>query len=163
VIEALGVLKQRGREIVVVATGNPLDHRHPEHLVALNKRIDELDLRTNFRMLGMVPRAHVISLMRTCAGLINPSLFEGWSSTVEEGRTLGVPMLLSAIGVHREQMGENAIYFDPNEPRDLAEKLQAMNMKMQTLVAPRSVEGSSDGNVRRFAGDFVSVVTRARD
>lgn len=162
VIEALGVLKQQGCDVVVAATGNPVEPRHPRHFAALSKRIDELGLRTNFRMLGMVPRAHVISLMRTCTALINPSLFEGWSSTVEEGRMLAVPMILSAIGVHREQMGEKATYFDPYEPRDLALKLKEMSTRTEASRAPRTIDPLSDGRVRRFACEFVEAVNRAQ-
>jgi len=89
VIEALGLLKQQGFDAVVAVTGNPLDPRHPGYVGQLNVRIESLGLRDNFRILGLVPRRHVISLLRTCAALINPSFFEGWSSTVEEARAIG--------------------------------------------------------------------------
>ena len=38
--------------------------------------------------------------MASCRALINPSLFEGWSTTVEEAKALGVPMVLSDLAVH---------------------------------------------------------------
>ena len=37
VIEALGLLKRQGSEVVVVATGNPLDPRHPEYFGQLTQ------------------------------------------------------------------------------------------------------------------------------
>lgn len=33
---------------------------------------------------------------------VNPSFYEGWSTTVEEAKSIGVPLLLSDIPVHRE-------------------------------------------------------------
>ena len=35
--------------------------------------------------------------------MINPSLFEGWSSTVEECKSVGKNMILSDLNVHKEQ------------------------------------------------------------
>lgn len=162
VIEALGLLKQQGCEVVVAASGNPLDPRHPEYISQLNSRIESLGLQDNFRMLGLIPRRHVISLMRACTALINPSYFEGWSSTVEEARTLGVPMLLSDIGVHREQMEGGAIYFAPDDAVCLAARLQELVLKEPSL--PPEVEqlsADNDDHARRFACDFLAVVEKA--
>ena len=57
-----------------------------------------------------LPYAELLVLMQGARALINPSRFEGWSTSVEEARTLGVPMLLSSIAVHREQAGDVADY-----------------------------------------------------
>ena len=62
--------------------------------------------------------------MRNCISIINPSLFEGWSSTVEEAKSLGKNTILSDLNVHREQNPSGAIYFDPHNPEDLAEILK---------------------------------------
>jgi len=42
----------------------------------------------------------------------NPTLFEGWSTAVEEAMTVGVPLLSSDLRAHREQAPENALFFD---------------------------------------------------
>jgi glycosyltransferase involved in cell wall biosynthesis len=161
VIEALGLLKRQACEVVVAVTGNPLDPRHPEYFGHLNTRVESLGLQNNFRILGLVPRRHVISLMRVCTALINPSHFEGWSSTVEEAKTLGVPMLLSDIAVHREQMGEEAIYFDPDDASALATKLREAGTKTMLSAEARRPGAQGEEYVRRFAGDFDAVVRRA--
>ena len=162
VIEALSLLKQQGCEVVVAASGNPLDPRHPEYMLQLRSRIESLGLQDNFRMLGLIPRKHVISLMRTCTALINPSYFEGWSSTVEEARTLGARMLLSDIGVHREQMGGGAVYFSADDAESLAAKLK--EHALEAHIASPAIEphtSSGDDHVRRFAHDFHAVVEKA--
>jgi len=161
VIEALGLLKQQGFDAVVAVTGNPLDPRHPGYVGQLNARIESLGLRDNFRILGLVPRWHVISLMRTCAALINPSFFEGWSSTVEEARVLGVPMLLSDIAVHREQMENAATYFNADNAECLAAKLREIASAGPPLTMDREPHAQSNEKVRRFARDFAVVVDRA--
>jgi len=161
VIEALGLLKQQGFDAVVAVTGNPLDPRHPGYVGQLNARIESLGLRDNFRILGLVPRRHVISLMRTCTALINPSFFEGWSSTVEEARVLGVPMLLSDIAVHREQMENAATYFNADDVEGLAAKLQEIALARPPLPLAREPHAQSNEKICHFARDFAVVVDRA--
>ena len=160
VIEALGLLKQQGFDAVVAVTGNPLDPRHPGYVGQLNARIESLGLRDSFRILGLVPRRHVISLMRTCAALINPSFFEGWSSTVEEARVLGVPMLLSDIAVHCEQMENAATYFHADDAEGLATKMREISLASPPFTLAREPLAKSDEKVRRFARDFAVVVDR---
>lgn len=162
VIEALALLKEKGIDLVVVTTGNPLDPRSPGYYESLIARINQLGLHDNFRILGMVPRRHVISLMRVCGVLINPSLFEGWSSTVEEAKALGVPMLLSDINVHREQMGDAAIYFDPQDANMLANELVGYARHLPgRIVEVRQISADSNQYVFNFAYDFTVLVRMA--
>jgi len=161
VVEALGLLKRQGVDVVVAVTGNPLDPRDPDYIRRLKARVESLGLQDRFCILGVVPRRHVIALMQTCTGLINPSLFEGWSSTVEEARQLGVPMLLSDLAVHREQMGQGATYFRPDDPEGLAAEMRAMASAASPVMPSRRPDVRGDDRVRRFARDFVSVVERA--
>jgi glycosyltransferase involved in cell wall biosynthesis len=72
------------------------------------------------RLLGRVPYADVVGLMRASTAVLNPSLFEGWSTTVEEAKSLGKRVLLSDIPVHREQDPPGGLYFDPHAPEALA-------------------------------------------
>jgi len=162
VIEALGILKEGGCDIVVAASGSPLDYRRAHHFERIRQLIKQRGVESNFRILGQIPRLHLISLLRTCTGMINPSFFEGWSTTVEEGRALGVPMLLSSIGTHKEQMGKKAIYFDPSDPNDLALKLGEFHLRSAPPSQPRVVDGSNTRDLQRFASDFIGVVGRAR-
>jgi glycosyltransferase involved in cell wall biosynthesis len=84
-------------------------------------RIEELGIRDSFRVLGVVPYSDMMSLMRNAVAIVNPSLFEGWSSTVEEAKILGKTILLSDLPVHREQNPKRAIFFDPNNAGTLAD------------------------------------------
>lgn len=60
------------------------------------------------KLQGGVAYADVYALMRFSVRVINPSLFEGWSSAVEECKSVGKRLVLSGIPVHREQAAERA-------------------------------------------------------
>lgn len=124
VVDALHLLKQRGVAPFVVCTGNPVDERAPLHLAQLLLKISERGLRDRIALLGMVPHEHVYALMRQSKCVLNPSHFEGWSTSVEEAKSVGKRVLVSDIPVHREQDAPGAVYFDRHDPADLAAKLE---------------------------------------
>lgn len=123
VLQALALLKREGLPLTVLATGNASDHRQPGHFEALMEEAKELDVFDLFRPLGMVPFGDLMSLMRYAVAVINPSKFEGWSTTVEEAKSMGKAVVLSDILVHREQAPERGVYFPPDDAPALAAAL----------------------------------------
>ncbi len=107
-------------EVVVLATGSKEDYRNPDFYDELMARVRAMGLSERFRHLGMVSYDQMIALMRHSVAVINPSLFEGWSSTVEEAKTLGKRILASDLAVHREQAPARGRFFPTNDPAALA-------------------------------------------
>ena len=130
-IDALALLQDQESPITIVCTGNTYDDRSPTYFNSLLTRIAEVGVHDRIRILGMIPQEHIQPLIRQSIAVLNPSLFEGWSTTVEETKSIGKPILLSDIAVHREQNPPNAIYFDPYKPQALAD---AMSKQAQTIV-----------------------------
>lgn len=120
VIQALSHLRQWGEDVVIVASGNPKDGRHPDHPRHVLNLIKTYDLEKKFIFLGLIPFQHILPLMRLSAGVVNPSFFEGWSTTVEEAKAMGAPLLLSDLPIHREQTQGQAAFFDPDNPENIA-------------------------------------------
>lgn len=123
VLEALNRLRSRGIFPFIACTGNPFDYRHPTFFTDLTQKVSQWGLSGQIRFLGIVPKAHVHLLIRQSTCVLNPSLFEGWSTTVEEAKSIGKRVLLSDLAVHREQNPPKATYFDPHNPEDLAHKM----------------------------------------
>jgi len=123
VVEALRGLRDRGRSALVLATGNTEDHRQPGHFASLMARVASSDVQDWFRVLGVVPYRDLMGLMASSVAVLNPSLSEGWSTSVEEAKSFGKRVLLSDIPVHREQAPERAVYFDPHDAFGLAHQL----------------------------------------
>jgi glycosyltransferase involved in cell wall biosynthesis len=125
VLQALKILKERGETLpLILATGNTQDYRQPEHFQQLMEKCREWGLQERFRVLGTIPYLDLMSLMAHAHAVINPSFFEGWSTTVEEAKALGKTVFLSDIAVHREQAPERGSYFDPRDPAALADLLR---------------------------------------
>jgi glycosyltransferase involved in cell wall biosynthesis len=163
VLESLAMLRDRGVRVAIAATGNPSDPRDAGYFPAFRDRLERLGLQREFRLLGVVPYAHVRALMRAAAAMLNPSLAEGWSTTVEEAKAMGTPMLLSDLPVHLEQAGEGAIYFDRHSPVALADALERFHpLEREAREAlEEAARLRSAHRVRRFAADFAGLVESA--
>ncbi|MBF7012789.1 glycosyltransferase family 1 protein [Novosphingobium resinovorum] len=125
VIDALGMLAKSGTAPLVVCSGKTEDRRNPEYFEALMHHAHEVGARPYFKVLGLVPYEHLSVLSRHSVAIINPSHFEGWSTTVEEAKSMGKAILLSDIPVHREQAPERAIYVAKDDPMAMAEAMLA--------------------------------------
>ena len=124
VFEAVNILKKGGQEILILCSGYLDDYRNRDHLKKTQGYIKTHDLENNIRLLGLIDYCDVFTLMRYSLAVINPSMFEGWSSTVEEAKSMGKGMILSGIDVHREQNPPASEYFDPYDPKELASILK---------------------------------------
>ena len=98
-----------------------------EHFKSLFKKIENLGLNNYFNYLGMIPRADVSRLIYKSKAVINPSLFEGWNTSVEEAKIFKKQIILSDISIHREQMSKNCFLFKKSSPKQLAKVI--MNLK----------------------------------
>lgn len=162
VIESLKLLKASGEiENVspVILSGSTKDPRNPDHYDRCIREVQVAGLDRWFTHIGTVPYQDVLALNAASRAVINPSLFEGWSTSLEEAKALGSPMVLSDIPIHREQAGD-AQFFDPTEPRALAAMLLALSS--QTRGGRRPVDDLLLAHSTRRA-EFVAALGRAFD
>jgi glycosyltransferase involved in cell wall biosynthesis len=161
IVDALVLLKQRGQRVLVISTGATEDYRRRgyfEELMAHARAVDVLDC---FRALGVVPYNDLVGLMTNAIALINPSRAEGWSTSVEEAKSLGKRVILSDIPVHREQAPPDGVYVNPNDAPALAD---AMSMVSATFDPVAEVKRSARAarelpvRVRAFAERYQDIV-----
>jgi glycosyltransferase involved in cell wall biosynthesis len=123
VFRAISVLKSRGLYIYIVFTGKLEDDRHKGYAQEIRNMIDHLKINKQIYLLGLIPKKHQVQIMRSAIAMIQPSLFEGWSTVVEDARCFGKKIALSSIPVHLEQNPPDAAYFDKESPDELADIL----------------------------------------
>jgi glycosyltransferase involved in cell wall biosynthesis len=164
VLDALELLSRTRPEVAVVCTGNTSDSRNPHFFGELLARISARGLRERMIMLGLVEHDHVFHLMRQCLAVLQPSIFEGWSTTVEEVKSLGKRILVSDIPVHREQNPPGALFFDPRDAAALARRLE----EAYDVCSPgpdREMEAAAardlPARTQDFAQKFLAVIREA--
>lgn len=160
VFEAVKLLKDKGFNPLVLTSGLMSDYRNGNtHVEKLVRYVTDNSLQDNILFLGLIPYNHVIKLILMADCLINPSFFEGWSSTVEEAKTVGKRILLSNIQVHIEQAPHYGIYFDPNNAIELADKMYKIMSDLQ-FVEPdlEQLKSSLDNRTKDFAFKYLEIL-----
>ena len=161
VFRAVNILKERGVEVVVICSGLTEDYRSRDHIEVIHKYIADHDLSANIRLLGLIDHNDVLSLMRYSLAVINPSLFEGWSSTVEECKSIGKNMVLSDIPVHREQDPPCAVFFTTDDDYALADILEK-TWRNPSSVPDKKLEAAAQQSLtqrtREFARNYEEMI-----
>lgn len=160
VLKALKILKDQGKEVQVVSTGNTADYRAPHLMDEIKEYIKNDDLDDNYHILGLIPYDDVQLLADCCHAYINPSYFEGWSTTVEEAKYRGKRIILSDLKVHREQNPKYGIFFDPHDEKALAEKMWQVWNEPRIQESKEILEAYSKDMKKKFAERFEKIIQR---
>jgi len=165
--KAVKLLKDRGLDVVLACTGQQNDFRHPTHFADLQAFVTDHGLRANVRFLGVVPADELLQLIRFSAAVVQPSLFEGWSTVIEDTKALGRPMVVSDLDVHREQCADvtGTRYFRRSNPEALAAELSAAWPRLTPGPDPASEASALVRKQQRdlsSAHNFVSILDAIR-
>jgi glycosyltransferase involved in cell wall biosynthesis len=120
VLEAALELKNKNYNFKIIFTGKENDFRAPTYTNELKQFVLDHDLSDKVSFLGFILREEQLCLMKNSISIIQPSLFEGWSTVVEDAKALNQWILLSDIPVHREQLTYNVDFFKPKSADELA-------------------------------------------
>ncbi|MBI5722729.1 MAG: glycosyltransferase [Planctomycetes bacterium] len=121
--QAIADLHRRGIMARLVCTGNTDEYRNKEYFPSLKGMLGQLGIIDHVQILGQIPRGEQIALVRRSMAVIQPSLFEGWSTVVEDARLLGKTIFMSDLDVHKEQAPPYGHYFARRDPADLARQI----------------------------------------
>lgn len=166
VLNALRILISRNAPLLVLATGSTKDHRNPSFFPSLMQYAAECGVLDCFRVLGQIPFDDLVGLMRHAIAFVNPSKFEGWSTSVEEAKSMGKSIVLSDLPVHREQAPGRSYFFPAEDPEALAGAMLAAyngfdpqyDAAMQELAKAQFPQRQ-----REFGEAYRAIVSRVSD
>lgn len=148
-------------DVHVVMTGALVDDRWPEYAQKMTSLFDQPEIASRITITGRISREEQLSLLAGATGYIQPSLFEGWSTFVEEARALGLPGLISDITVHQEQAPPNSTFFDPKNSIDLADKLATFIKDVPKRPTPAEAHKRQQVYINKCATQFLKIATLA--
>jgi glycosyltransferase involved in cell wall biosynthesis len=121
-LEALAILrKKHGFEEELVLTGIP-QNNHRNVLDAVKR----LDLEGQVRFLNFVPFADLPAIYNLASVMVFPSLFEGFGIPLVEAMNVELPIACSDLTSIPEVVGDAGLYFNPQDPADMAEKIHRL-------------------------------------
>lgn len=122
--EAAAELKKKGVDVHIAVTGRFPEEPNSEYLQQLHNIVNQNELKTAISFLGLIPRGDQLLLMKYAKAIIQPSLFEGWSTVIEDAKSLQVPVIAANLNVNIEQLQEKGTYFEPHHSEQLASILE---------------------------------------
>ncbi len=148
IIEAAKILKDKGKEVKIIFTGKEYDYRNPDYTTDLKQKVLNYQLENEILFLGFIDRIDQLVLMKNAQAIIQPSLFEGWSTVVEDAKALNQTLIVSNIAVHIEQLEDKAYFFSPDDYNELATKIVEV---MDNPVNKLSYDLDYSENIKQFA------------
>jgi len=156
VLNAIKRLKDKGREdVFVIFSGKEGDQRNPTYFQEIKDYIRVNHLEKNIKFLGFIHRREQLCFMDNALAVIQPSLFEGWSSVVEDAKSLNKNIILSSLNVHIEQVGNRGFFFNPESAEGLADHL--VTFMDNKINRPQFLYKNS---LQEFGKKFMEVVTK---
>jgi glycosyltransferase involved in cell wall biosynthesis len=107
-------LAEQGRELVAVGDMSPAVYAGA-------------DLGEGLKHVGQVDDGALRALMENARCFVFPSQYEGFGLPPLEAMALGCPVATSDIAPLREACGKACIFFDPDDPEDIAERVLALS------------------------------------
>lgn len=145
-------LKDKGFPYKLVCSGQLNSYSKDEYTNSIRDFLKENHLENDIKILGFIDRKEQLCLMQHSYAIVQPSLFEGWSTVVEDAKALNKFIFVSNLDVHLEQQPKNACFFNATNEDELVEKL--MNVK------PTAEPYDYSENRKQFAIDFLEIIRK---
>ena len=154
-IEAFKKLRESS-DIQLVITGKP-DLHYPEVIDTVKR----LKLTENVIFPGLVSEKELIHLYNAAMIFIFPSLYEGFGLPPLESMRCGTPVVASRTSSIPEICGnENAIFFDPYDVEDIAEKIAMVykDAELQGRLIKNGAERASEFSWEKMSKDTFKII-----
>lgn len=127
-------LRKLPKDVRVICTGFMGDYRNPDYVPKLLEKVKDAGVQDRFICLGVVPYPMLVNLMHHSLAVLQPSLFEGWSTSVEESKAMCKQIVLSSLDVHLEQAPQRGRFFSPDSPGELAAHMKQIHTEFDPAM-----------------------------
>ncbi|HWQ36257.1 MAG TPA: glycosyltransferase family 1 protein [Blastocatellia bacterium] len=120
-LEAFAKLVSTHPALQLVLVGEVVDLQYHAEI---EQQIRRLGLSSRVRQINGCPREEVRRIYAGASLFVHPSLIESFPFPVLEALATGVPTVVSCTSALPETAGDAALYFDPDNPVQMAETMQ---------------------------------------
>ncbi|WP_198342324.1 glycosyltransferase family 4 protein [Pedobacter psychrophilus] len=97
---------------------------HQHNNSELQEKIINLKLEDKVKFTGFVPDEHIFPLLKNAKLFVFPSFYEGFGIPLLDAQSAGVAVVSSNAASLPEVGGDSALYFDPNNVKEMASKFE---------------------------------------
>jgi glycosyltransferase involved in cell wall biosynthesis len=154
-IDAAVLVNQQMRLPLIVVGSGHRGMQKPEIRIQGNHSVVQFANRVN-------SSDDLIALYQNAVCLLFPTFYEGFGLPALEAMAYGCPVITSDIPVMREVCGDAALYCDPHDPGDIADKVRmlAESSEMREQLRRRGLGRASQFSWERCARETFEVLHR---
>lgn len=155
-IQSIKLLNRSAVQLVISCARNVFWKR-------LKNKIQKLGAEEFINLVGFVPDEELAVLYTQAEAFVFPTLSEGFGLPGLEAMACGCPVVCSDIPVLREIYGEAALYFDPLNPEEMAEKIWGVisDKKMRDALIEKGLEQVKKYSWQKMARETLEVYKQA--
>jgi glycosyltransferase involved in cell wall biosynthesis len=152
-VEALKIVHLHGFPVPLILIGP-----EGEDSQAIRATAEKLGIGPWIRPTGYVEQRDIRNAFRLATAFVLPSLYEGFGMPLLEAMASGVPVAASQVSAIPEVCRDAAVYFQPESPESMAEKVVAV-LEDETLrgrLIARGKERSRDFSWKKAATETLA-------
>ena len=158
-LKAIKYLKDKKISISLVLTGHTMNNGYN-----IEKAIKKFGLKDQVHYLGFVDYGVLSKLYKNASALVFPSLFEGFGIPLVEAMFFNCPVLCSNISSLNEVAGKSALYFNPYDPKDIADKIMKIrSKKIQKTLTKNGIKQVNNFTYLEAANRTLKTFSEAMD
>jgi len=169
-IEAFRMVKKRKEKIKLILIGDiPKAKMIKKRLInRLEKRwsvAGRMDSEEGIEFLGHIDKSRLPEFYSRAEIFVFPSIRESFGHPIVEAMSCGVPILISNLSYAHEICGDAAVYFDPFNPKDIADKIIKVleNDGLKADLRRKSIERAKRFSWEKCFEETINVLKRLAD
>lgn len=157
-LTAAKILADSGTKVNLVFAGKK-DYNHS----ILVEQIDKLRLNAHITFLDFVPNEYLKGIYLKASGLIMPTFFGPTNIPPLEAIFLDCPVAVSEIYGMQAQLQDAALYFDPKNAQDIADKMKTLweDQKQREQLIKNGREVAQRWNKKAFNQKFKEIIEKS--
>ncbi len=148
VLQAVHYLKTQNQTIHIVFTGKHNDVRNEKYVTELKNYINKNNINSLITFTGFISREDQIELIKNSKAVIQPSLFEGWSTVIEDAKALNKYIIASDIEINKEQIQQDVSFFAVDDYIQLSKHLVNCILEDKVFIERNYLESITESRIK---------------
>ncbi|MCK5465991.1 glycosyltransferase family 4 protein [Candidatus Parcubacteria bacterium] len=154
-VKAFGILKNKYKLNYQLVLGGKEDPYYPE----VRKTWEKLKLEKEIIRTGFIKQEELSLFYNAAEIFVIPSFYEGFGLIGLEAMSCGTPVVSSDKTSLPEVLGDAAIYFNPNNPEEMAEKMKLVltDKKLYNELREKGFKQVEKYSWERMGGETIEI------